>query len=149
MPRKTQTPNADLQSPNSGLAAPTDRQFAEAATLREGLQRFQRESERITREHGLTLNRYILLLMIRTGRDGSRRAPLRELTERLGLAQSTVVELVGRAESAGLVRRELSQTDRRAVYVALTDEGRARLEPAVAELARQRRRLIGILAELA
>ena len=119
-----------------------------AAKLREAVQRFQRESERITRAHGLSLQRYILLLMVKTGRAAAGRATLAELMERLALAQSTVVELVDRAEQAHLVRRELAGTSRRLVHVALTDKGDALLAAVVAELALQRQRLVSILAQL-
>ena len=123
-------------------------EYERAAKLREAVQRFQRESERITRAHGLSLQRYVLLLVVRTGRAAPSRATLAELMDRLGLAQSTVVELVSRAEGAGLVRREHGETNRRLVYVALTETGAALLADVVAELALHRKRLVSILSRL-
>ena len=123
-------------------------EYERAAKLREAVQRFQRESERITRAHGLSLQRYVLLLMVKTGRAAAERATLAELMERLGLAQSTVVELVNRAERASLVRREPAGTGRRLVYVALTEKGDGQLAEVVAELALHRKRLVSILASL-
>lgn len=123
-------------------------EYFRAAKLREAVQRFQRESERITRAHGLSLQRYVLLLMVKTGRAAPGRASLAELMERLGLAQSTVVELVNRAEQAGQVRRELAETTRRIVYVALSAKGEEQLAGVLGELTLHRRRLVAILSQL-
>ncbi len=127
---------------------PSSRDYEQAARLRESIRLFQRASEEIARTHRLTIQRYQLLLTVRTARDGGGSASLAELRGRLQLAQSTVVELVQRAEALGLVRRELSPRNRRATYVALTPEGERRLEGAVAELARHRRRLVSMLSNL-
>lgn len=117
-----------------------------AARLTEAMLTFEREGERITRARGLSLQRYALLLMIRTARDGSRRASLAELGERLARAQSTVVELVNRAEDAVLVRRELARRPRRGVVVALTPAGEDQVSAVAAELVSHRRRLARSLA---
>ena len=121
--------------------APRKAEYERAALLREELIHFLRVSKRATSKHGLTLERYQLLLMVKTGREGSERASLTELRERLELAQSSVVELVHRAERLGLVTRELSARNRRFVYVALTAEGERRLAAALSELTRARARL--------
>jgi DNA-binding MarR family transcriptional regulator len=118
--------------------------------LREALALFVRTSEQITRSYGLTLPRYQLLLMVKTARNGEERASLAELQERLRLAQSSVVELVKRAEAHGLVRRELSQANRRVIVVALTEEGARRLAAALRDLTSARERLraiIGVAAQ--
>ncbi len=124
--------------------------YRQAAELREALRVFHRHSEQLARAHGLTPQRYELLLMIKAARDGSERAGLHELVERLQLAPSTVTELVHRAEDLGLVRRELrsNRGGRRGLDVALTAEGERRLARAVADLAEDRRRLASILADL-
>lgn len=131
------------------MPVPSRKDYAEAARLREGLAAFIRASEETTRAHGLTPQRYQLLLMVKTARDGNECASLKELRERLRLAQSSLVELVKRAESLGLVRRELLPANRRFVYVALTDEGERRLAASVAALTHSRKRLRASLAELA
>lgn len=128
---------------------PSADDYARAARLREALAVFIRSSEVITRKHGLTLPRYQLLLMVKTARDGSERASLMELRERLQLAQSTVVELASRAEAHGLVRRELSAANRRLIFIALTPEGKRRLARALTELTRERQRLSESIARLA
>jgi DNA-binding transcriptional ArsR family regulator len=76
------------------------------ASFRGALRNFLRASEEIAQSNGLTPRRHLLLLMIKGAPDGSERATIGELTERLALAQSTVTELVKRAEQAGLIERE-------------------------------------------
>ena len=46
---------------------------------------------------------------------------------RLGITQATTTSLLDRLEKAGLVRRRRFDTDKRQVWVSLTDEGRSRL----------------------
>lgn len=62
--------------------------------------------------------------------------------------QSGVTQLARRAENLGLVRRELSRDDARVRYLRLTRRGEERLTKAVANLGRERARLLSILAEL-
>ena len=113
----------------------------EVADFRESLRRFLRQSERIARQSGLTPQRHLLLLMIKGARDGSERSTVTELAGRLQLAQSTVTELVSRAEEAGLVSREQSQSDARVAYLSLTDEGERRLAAAFTGLETERTQL--------
>ena len=130
-----------------GMNATSD-EYRRAAELREALRHFLRGSDRITRAHGLTTQRYELLLMIKAARDGGERATLAELIERLDSPQSTVTELVHRVEDLGLVRRELDPTNRRLIYLRLTPEGERRLAASVVALAHERRRLILLLSKL-
>ena len=102
---------------------PTREAVRRAAAFREALRRFERHSERIAREHGLTPQRYLLLLMVKGSDHERERATVGELATRMQLARHTVTELVDRAEGAGLVRRRRSPTDGRVVDVHLTDEG--------------------------
>src|ERR671939_195312 len=98
-----------------------------AAGFRASLRRFLRRSERIARSSGLTPQRYLLLLMIKGAPDGSEQSTVTELAERLQLAQSTVTELVRRAEEVGLLEREPSPADGRVAHLRLTAEGERRL----------------------
>jgi DNA-binding MarR family transcriptional regulator len=125
----------------------TPEAYRRAAELRGALRRFVRQSDALTRRHGLTTQRYELLLMAKTARSGEERATLSELAERLALAPSSITELVARSETLGLVRRELHPSNRRAVFVALTPEGERRLSMAVAELAGERARLADVIAQ--
>jgi DNA-binding MarR family transcriptional regulator len=118
------------------------------AAFRAALRAFLRESELSARAGGLTPQRYLLLLMIKGAPDGSERATVTELSERLGLAQSTVTELVSRAEEIGIVERSPSDADGRVAYLRLTKEGERRLESAFTRLEVERARLRDAFAEL-
>ena len=80
-----------------------------AAEFRAALRRFDRQSDRIARASGLTPRRYLILLLIKGAADRSERSTVTELAEGMSLAQSTVTELVGRAEEAGRAPRELAR----------------------------------------
>jgi DNA-binding MarR family transcriptional regulator len=97
------------------------------AEFRAALRQFLRRAERIARQSGLTPQRHLLLLMIKGAPDGSEQSTVTELADRLQLAQSTVTELVRRAEEAGLLEREQSTTDGRVAHLRLTMEGERRL----------------------
>ena len=103
-------------------ASPSE--IARVADFRAALRAFLRKSERNARQSGLTPQRYLLLLMIKGAADGSGQSTVTELSERLQLAQSTVTELVRRAEETGLVAREQSASDGRVAHLRLTPEGR-------------------------
>jgi len=121
--------------------------FREAAELRAALRKFLRASERVAREEGLTPSRFMLLLMIKTTAAG--RSTVTELAERMQLTQSTVTELVTRAEAAGLVRRTQSEQDARVYWLELTPVGNERLARAVSRNGPERRRLLDLLSEAA
>jgi DNA-binding MarR family transcriptional regulator len=55
-------------------------------------------------------------------------ARVNDMAERLHLAQSTVSGLIGQMMSAGLVRREIDSSDRRAAVVTLTPAGEDQLK---------------------
>jgi DNA-binding MarR family transcriptional regulator len=112
-----------------------------AAEFRAALRQFQRRSERVARQYGLTPQRHLLLMMIKGARSGSEQSTVTELSERLQLAQSTVTELVHRAEEAGLVEREQSQRDARVAHLRLTPEGERRLMLSFTHLATERANL--------
>jgi DNA-binding MarR family transcriptional regulator len=119
-----------------------------AAAFRTALRRFLRRSERVARQYGLTPQRYLLLLMIKGSADGSEQSTVTALADRLQLAQSTVTELVRRAEETGLVTREQSQDDARVAHLRLTPEGDRRLMQSFTELATERRQLRQAFAHL-
>ena len=118
------------------------------AELRAALRQFLRRSERVARQSGLTPQRYLLLLMIKGAPGGSEQSTVTQLSERLQLAQSTVTELVRRAEEAGLVAREQSQTDARVAHLRLTAEGERRLMLSFTELETERAQLRDAFAQL-
>jgi DNA-binding MarR family transcriptional regulator len=108
-------------------SAPSVPEVIHVAEFRAALRQFMRRSERAARGSGLTPQRHLLLLMIKGAPDGSEKSTVTELAERLQLAQSTVTELVRRAEEAGLVERAASVSDGRVAHLRLTAEGERRL----------------------
>ncbi|WP_441248766.1 MarR family winged helix-turn-helix transcriptional regulator [Kitasatospora sp. McL0602] len=55
---------------------------------------------------------------------------LQELAPTVHLSQSALSRLIGRLEKAGLVRREMCTSDRRSIFVVLTEAGCKRYEEA-------------------
>jgi DNA-binding MarR family transcriptional regulator len=105
----------------------TARQYRALADFRYELRRFLRYSEELTRRHGMTPLQYQMLLQVR-GYPGRSRVTVGELAERLQAKHHGVVALVTRCERAGLVRRQASPADGRAVLVRLTARGERELE---------------------
>src|SRR5256714_5189039 len=118
------------------------------AEFRSSLRRFLRRSERVARSSGLTPQRYLLLLMIKGAPEGDEQSTVTELAERLQLAQSTVTELVSRAEEVGLVEREQSATDGRVAHLRLTAEGERRLMRAFTSNEQERQELRAAIAHI-
>jgi DNA-binding MarR family transcriptional regulator len=129
-------------------AGPSAHEYELAAELRKVLNVFLRHSELITRKHGLTAERYQLLLFIKAASDDGDGPTVTELASELQLANSTVTQLVRRAENLRLVRRELSDRDARVRYLRLTAEGERRLRGAVADLHDERARLVELVRSL-
>ncbi|WP_438855057.1 MarR family winged helix-turn-helix transcriptional regulator [Agromyces sp. M3QZ16-3] len=103
-----------------------DRQlcFALAATSREVVRLYRPSLEPL----GLTHPQYLVMLAL------WEESPLRlrEIADRLHLEPATASPLVGRLESLGLVTRRRSTADERAVDIALTADGDALRERALA-----------------
>jgi DNA-binding MarR family transcriptional regulator len=128
--------------------APTVEEAASVAEFRVALRRFQYETERVARECGITPRSYLLMLLIKGAPNLAERTTVTELAARLQLAQSSVTELVDRAQQAGLVRRERSGTDARVAYLRLTEKGEEQFGRAFQSLASERRALREAVAEL-
>jgi DNA-binding MarR family transcriptional regulator len=124
-------------------------EYQAVASLRATLRTFLRVSEHAARRHGLTQQRYVLLLMIKGAPVGSQQSTVTELSDRLQLAPSTVTELVARAEQVGLVTRAPSPDDGRVVHFSLTGMGEQRLEAVLMELQAERERLARMIAAYA
>jgi DNA-binding MarR family transcriptional regulator len=118
------------------------------AEFRAALRQFLRRSERVARLSGLTPQRHLLLLMIKGAPGGDEQSTVTQLSERLQLAQSTVTELVRRAEEAGLIERTQSQRDARVAHLRLTPEGERRLMLSFTELETERAQLRDAFAHL-
>ena len=127
---------------------PETEAVVQVASFRAALRAFLRASERVARANGLTPQRYMLLLMIKGAPDGCEQATITDLTERLQLAQSTVTELVSRAETAGLIEREQSEADGRVAHLRLTPDGERRLARVFTHLDIERAQLRNAFVEL-
>ena len=123
-------------------------EVARVAEFRAALRRFLRTTERNARSAGLTPQRYLLLLMIKGAEDRSGKSTVTELAERLQLAQSTVTELVRRAEDVGLLERERSPDDGRIAFLRLTPEGERRLERSFTTNEAERQALVDAFSHL-
>ena len=91
--------------------------------FRYALRRFLRFSEEVSRDAGITVLQYQLLLHTQ-GFEGREWASIGELAERLQARPHGVVALVTRCEQAGLVERRDNAVDGRLVEVHLTAKGR-------------------------
>src|SRR6185312_16153833 len=92
------------------------------AQFRYQLRCYLRFSEEVTRREGITPLQYLLMLQIK-GFPGREWATVGELAERLQAKHHGVASLISRCETAALVRRKISRTDRRRVEVQLTRKG--------------------------
>jgi DNA-binding MarR family transcriptional regulator len=121
---------------------PSQEQLRRAAAFRLALRRFHAVTERVVRSCGLTPRQYLLLLILASSpRQTS--TTIGELSEALGLAPSTMTELLDRAQAAGLLERIEAAHDGRVTHVRATAEGRKRLAKAFRELADERRIVAG------
>jgi DNA-binding MarR family transcriptional regulator len=102
----------------------SDEQYERLLRFRTGLRRFERWSAEQAEAAGLTSAQHQLLLAVRAHPD-VRGPTVGELSEYLLLRHHSVVELVNRASSANLVRREADPEDRRLVRVRATARGDA------------------------
>jgi len=102
----------------------TDKEFAELLRFRDALRGFLHWSEQRARDAGLTPMQHQLLLAIR-GHHGT--PTVGDIADHLLLRHHSAVELVDRAERAGLVTRQVDDTDRRVVRLALTPLGDRRI----------------------
>jgi len=109
-------------APDSAGEPLTKEDFEALARFRSGIRRYLRFSEETVRSHGVRPQQYQLMLTLK-GFPGRDWAFVRELADHLQLRHHSVVELIDRAQTQGLVRRTSDPDDARAVRVVLTDQG--------------------------
>lgn len=105
-----------------GAQSLTRDDFEHLLAFRTSLRRFQRWSEDQAKAAGLTHVQHQLLVAVK-GHPGGLPPTVRDLAGYLLLRHHSTVELVDRAESAGLVRRVADAHDARLVRVRLTAKG--------------------------
>lgn len=96
--------------------------FEQLSEFRYQMRRFERFSEQAAQSEGITPLQYLLLLHVK-GYPGREWATIGELAERLQAQHHGVVALVSRCEALDLVKRKVSETDRRQVEVHLQKTG--------------------------
>lgn len=129
------------------LTHPSQADFEKLLAFRVTLRRFQHWSETQARAAGLTHVQHQLLVAVK-GHPGVIPPTIGDVARYLLLRHHSAVELVDRAEAAGLVRRMPDTRDARVVRVSLTDKGNRLVttltESALAEL----HKLAAVLNEL-
>ena len=99
----------------------SDTDYRALAGFRKQLRAFVAFSEDAARKVGLEPRQHQLLLALR-GIDDE--PSVGALAEHMALKHHTVVELLDRLESGGLIKRERAADDRRRARIALTPRGR-------------------------
>lgn len=127
---------------------PTAEEAARVAEFRVALRRFQRQTEVVARECGITPGWYQLLLQIKGAPDLTEQTTVTALADRLQLAQSSVTELVSRAQQAGLIVRTPSSADARVIHLRLSTQGQKIFARAFRSLASEREALREAIADL-
>ncbi|NUR73206.1 MAG: MarR family transcriptional regulator [Hamadaea sp.] len=81
-------------------------------------------------QHGLGMSEFEILDRLAEARECPGAARMQELAEEVHLSQSALSRAVDRLEREGLVLRQSCATDRRGVFVHITDAGRERWQRA-------------------
>jgi DNA-binding MarR family transcriptional regulator len=129
----------------------SDQEYRALADFRRALRSFLRFSEEAARAEGLAPHQHQLLLAIRGW--GHDTAPsISDMAEALQLRHHSAVELVQRAERAGLVRLRRDPNDKRRQLLELTVKGHRKLAKLSVlhrdELRRFRRHLADLLGAI-
>ncbi|WP_415848742.1 MarR family winged helix-turn-helix transcriptional regulator, partial [Tsukamurella ocularis] len=90
--------------------------------------------DRALSAHQLTSSEFEVLEQLERARsgalDGGEKVRMADLAEHVHLSQSALSRLVARLEKDGLATRSMCESDRRSVFTAITDSGRARYDAA-------------------
>jgi DNA-binding MarR family transcriptional regulator len=125
-----------------------DGEYRELLAFRTGLRRFLRWSDEQAAAAGLTGQQHQLLLAVR-GHDGTAGPTIGDVADHLMLRHHSAVELVDRADQAGLVQRSIDGDDRRVVRLELTAKGRRILDRLTTAHLEELARLAPVIARLA
>jgi DNA-binding MarR family transcriptional regulator len=106
---------------------PSDDDYQRLLSLRTGLRRFLRWSEQQAQAAGLTPRQHQLLLAVR-GHADPRGPTVGDVADHLLLRHHSAVELINRAETAGLVTRRPDADNQSAIRLHLTDKGARQLD---------------------
>jgi DNA-binding MarR family transcriptional regulator len=135
----------DATVPDDGRLPAVD--YENLLAFRTALRRFLSWSETRAREAGLTPAQHQLLLAVK-GHPGGQLPAVGDLADYLLLRHHSAVELIDRAEAAGLVRREPDAGDGRVTRVRLTPCAEERLGQLSSAHLSELRRLAPLLDHL-
>lgn len=104
-----------------------DDDYRRLLEFRTAVRKFLNYSRNQAAQLGLTPTQHQLLLAVR-GHLGKAGPTIGDVANRLLIRHHSAVELVNRAETAGLVKRKRDSNDQRVVRLALTRSGTSKLE---------------------
>jgi DNA-binding MarR family transcriptional regulator len=153
-PNSGTRPVSDADGPRTpGEDTPTDADYQRLAELRYGLRGFLHWSAEQAKRAGLTPTQHQLLLAVRASRE-ERGPTVTDIAAVLLIRHHSAVELVDRAQEAGLIVRERDPDQQSMVRVRLTAHGAAKLASLselhlreLAQLAPTMRALLGAIDE--
>ncbi|GGB25911.1 hypothetical protein GCM10011492_15070 [Flexivirga endophytica] len=125
----------------------TDADYTRLLRLRTRLRKFEHWSAAQAAAMGLTSSQHQLLLAIR-GHDDKEAPTIGDVADYLLVRHNTAVELANRTQELGLIDRVRDGADHRVVRLALTDEGRKRLNALSADHIEELARLAEVVDEL-
>jgi DNA-binding MarR family transcriptional regulator len=105
----------------------TEKDYATLLGFRTELRRFLHWSEEQARASDLTPAQHQLMLAVK-GHPDPIGPTIGDVAGYLALRHHSAVELVGRAEKAGLVERQRDSADHRVVHLRLTADGEERIQ---------------------
>ena len=118
-----------------------DSEILAVASFRFALRRFEQHTDALVRGCGLTPQRYMLLLAVRSAQVTTGYATVSTIARELLMPQTTVTDLVARATDVGLITKDGDSTDARVVRITITGEGDRRLACAMRSLDGERANL--------
>jgi DNA-binding MarR family transcriptional regulator len=118
--------------------------YAALLAFRVALRKFNRWTEDEARSAGVTPAQHQLLLCVR-GFAGVRGPTVGDIAELLLLRHHSTVELIDRAETAGLLARRPDEDDGRTLRIGLTPKGSRTLRRLSTTHEGEVRRLVGLL----
>ncbi|HCO56500.1 MAG TPA: MarR family transcriptional regulator [Pelagibacterium sp.] len=113
--------NTLVLEPGRAVQAPTKTALS---ALRKILRKTELNSKALMRETGLTPSQLIFMQLLDDGLEHTAGS----VAARMGITQATTTALIQKLEALNMVARRKGQTDRRQVWLSLTDKGRKVLE---------------------
>lgn len=96
-----------------------DRAKLALTAMRKILRTTEQNGKHVMRETGLTPSQLIFMQIL----DGEREQTAGHIAARMGITQATTTALTQKLEALGMIRRRKGETDRRQVWLSLTEAG--------------------------